>query len=491
MKRVVLAAVLLSGCMVGPDYHRPVLAVPTGYKEAAGWVPARPADAAPRGPWWTLYGDDDLNRLEPLVAVSNPTLASDYAAYEQATEIVQEERGALFPTLGLTGSATRAGNGGGDRLGAVSDAAGATGTAGFSSGPSNSGSFEGSADWTPDIWGKIRRQVQENVANAQLNAADLANATLSAQATLASDYIQLRGQDALAALLQQTVTAYQNSLRITQNQADAGVASPADVITARTQLEGAQASLINAGEERAQFEHAIAVLAGDAPAELSLPPGPLPAAVPAIPPGVPSTLLQRRPDIAAAERTMAAENAAIGVAVGAYYPDLTLSALGGYSADPIGGLFSVTNALWSLGTNATETLFEGGTRSAAVRAAEFGYDQSLGNYRQTVLTAFQQVEDELSNLRILAQQAVVEAAAVQDAARAAQIALNEYQAGTENYTTVVTAQVILLNDQETALSVQENRLLASVALIQALGGGFDERQLPSADALQAKLPFAP
>ena len=520
MKRVALALpVLLAGCMVGPDYHRPKLAVTLapGYKEAAGWIKASPADAAPKGDWWTLYNDPDLNRLEPLVSVSNQTLAADYAAYEQATEIVQEERGALFPTLGLTGSATREGNGGGSSGGfgistggavAGTTAAGTTTTTGTTgtgttsggnnvittssgNGPRTSGSFEGSADWTPDIWGKIRRQVQADVNAAQVSAADLANARLSAQATLASDYIALRAADTDIALLRQTVTAYQESLRITQNQANAGVTAPGDVFTANTQLAGAQAQLIGAAETRAQDEHAIAVLTGHAPSDLALPPGQLPATVPAIPVGVPSTLLQRRPDIAAAERTMSEQNAEIGVAVGAYYPDLSLSALGGYSADPIGGLFSVSNALWSLGANLSGTLFEGGTRSASVQAAEYGYDEAVANYRETVLTAFQQVEDELSNLRILADQAQAEIAAVRDAAQSVQIALNEYQAGTQAYTTVVTAQVTLLSDQQTLLTVEEDRLLASVALIQALGGGFEAAQLPSADALQATLPFAP
>jgi NodT family efflux transporter outer membrane factor (OMF) lipoprotein len=435
-----------------------------------------------------LYNDADLNRLEPLVAVNNQTLAADYAAYQQSTEIVQEIRGSLFPTLGLTGSATRNGSGGSG----ISQSSGSGGsTVTIHNGPRNSGTFEGSADWTPDIWGKIRRQVEGDVDAAQVSAADLANATLSAQAALASDYVDLRASDAQINLLQQTVVAYQHSLQITENQANAGVASPLDVITARTQLEGAQAQLINAGVARAQYEHAIAVLVGHAPEELSIPAGRQISVIPAVPVGVPSTLLQRRPDIAAAERAMAEANAQIGIAVGAYYPDLSLSALGGYSADPIGGLFSVSNALWSLGTNASATLFEGGTRSATVQAAIFGYDESIATYRGTVLAAFQQVEDELSGLTILAQQQAVEQAAVDDAARAVQIALNEYQAGTQAYTTVVTAQVTLLSDQETLLAVQQDRLLASISLIQALGGGFDESQLPSAAALQEKLPFAP
>jgi len=469
---VVIANAGLAGCLVGPDYHRPAAIVPVAYKEAPGWTEAAPADGIPKGDWWTLYGDPDLNRLEPLVAVSNQTLAADYAAYQQALEIVAETQGGLYPTVGLTGSATRAAQGNGGS-GHVSTNAGSGGYTISSGGARTSGTFEGSVDWTPDIWGKIRREVEGDIAAAEVSQADLANATLSAQATLASDYVDLRAADSQITLLQQTVTAYQRSLQITQNQFNAGVAAPSDVLTARTQLEGAQAQLISAGEARAQYEHAIAVLAGHAPVDLTIPPGALMTNIPVVPAGLPATLLQRRPDIAAAERTMAEENAQIGVADAAFYPDISLSALGGYSADPITGLFSVSNALWSLGTDASETLFEGGTRTATVKAAEFGYDESVATYRQTVLSAFQDVEDDLSNLRILAEQAQSLQAAVTDASRAVQIALNEYEAGTQAYTTVVTAQATLLADQESALTVQQNRLLASISLIQDLGGGYE------------------
>lgn len=465
----------LSGCMVGPDYHRPQLAMPASYQAAAGWVRATPADGAPKGNWWQAFGDPQLNRLEPQVAVRNATLLADYDAYRQSLEIVQEARGGLFPSLGLTGSATRAKQGAG----------------GLGTGPRTSGTFEGSASWTPDIWGKIRRQVQGDVAAAQISAADLANATLSAQAALAADYVDLRAAGAATALYQATVAADTRSLQIAQNQAAAGVAAPSDVITARAQLDAAQAQLINAGVARAQYEHAIAVLAGQTPESFSLPAAPQITMVPVAPPGVPSTLLQRRPDIAAAERAMAEANAKIGIAEGAYYPDLSLSALGGYAADPIGGLFSVSNSLWSLGASVSSTLFAGGTRSASVRAAEFAYDQSVQTYRQTVLSALQGVENDLSGLRILAAQAQVEARAVADAQSALRIALNQYQAGTVNYTTVVSAQVILLGDQQAALAVQQNRLLASVALFQDLGGGFQASALPGAGAIQARLPFAP
>jgi NodT family efflux transporter outer membrane factor (OMF) lipoprotein len=476
-----LGLTMLSGCMVGPTYQKPAFPAPPAYKEAPGWTAAQPMDGVPKGAWWTIYGDPILNQLEPQVTLSNQTLAADYFAYQSALQITRESQGQLYPTIGLTGSATRAGDGGGGRSGGSSIIS--TGTTGSvlaaGSGPRTSGTFEGSVDWTPDIWGKIRRQVESDQAAAQVSAADLANATLSDQALLATDYVDLRGADSEITLLQQTVAAYQKSLQITENQFNAGTVAPLDVITARTQLEGAQAQLISAGEARAQYEHAIAVLAGEAPANLSLAPGRLMAAVPNIPAGIPATLLQRRPDIAAAERTMAEENALIGVAIGAYYPDISLSALGGYSADPIGGLFSVSNALWSLGANASATLFEGGTRDATVEAAKFTYLESIANYRQTVLTAFQQVEDQLSNLRILADQAQTEQEAVTDAAQAVQIALNEYQAGTQAYTTVVTAQATLFSDRQTALTVQQDRLAASIALVEALGGGWQSGDSPS------------
>ncbi len=447
-----LALLLLSSCMVGPNYMKPALPVVPAYKEAKGWIPATPADGVPKGAWWAMYNDPVLDALEAKVAVNNPTLAADYDSYEEAQQVVREVQGGLFPTLGLTGSATRAGS--------------------HVSGPSTSGSVEGSADWTPDIWGKIRRQVQGDQAAAAVSAADLANATLDDQATLAEDYVDLRASDAAIVLYQQTVAADAESLRITQNQVNAGVDTPLDEVTAQAQLDAAEADLTNAGEARAQYEHAIAVLAGHAPAELSIPPGPQIKVAPVIPPGVPSQLLERRPDIAAAERGMAEANAQIGVAVGAFYPDISLSALGGYSGDPVTSLFKASNALWSLGANASQTVFDGGTRSATVQAAQYGYDASVQTYRATVLTAFQQVEDQLVALRVLAKQAQEEQAAVAAAGQEVQIALNEYQAGTVAYTTVVSAQLTLLGDQQAVLAVQQNRLLASISLVEALGGGY-------------------
>ena len=339
------------------------------------------------------------------------------------------------------------------------------------------------------MWGRIRRQVESNVAAAQVNAADLANAALSAQAALATDYFELRNQDSLAQLLRDTVKAYADALRITRNQYNAGTAPLANVAAAETQLDSAQALLINIGVLRGQYEHAIAVLTGVAPSEFSLPPGALAAAVPIPPATVPSTLLERRPDVAAAERAMQEENALIGVQVAAYYPDVSLSALYGYSGNPIGSLIQAANRVWSLGVAATETVFEGGLRNANVAIARAAYDAQVAIYRQTVLTAFQQVEDELVALRVFQQQAVAEEIAVKAAQLSARLALNQYLAGTVPYTAVITEQTALLANQETALSVQESRLVASVALVQALGGGFTTSSLPSSGSLQQGLPF--
>jgi NodT family efflux transporter outer membrane factor (OMF) lipoprotein len=465
----------LSACAVGPNYHKPVLAVPASYKTDPGWVKAAPHDGAPKGAWWRDFDDPVLDGLEAEVSVNNASLAADYAAYEQAVALAREARGGLLPQIGVSASATRA----------------AQTVRGVSAGPASAGTFEGSASWTPDIWGKIRRQVEESTAAAQISAADLANARLSAQAALADDYIELRAADEEIALYEQTVAAYEQSLRIVQNQYKAGTVPQADVLSAQVQLDGARAALINLGAARAAYEHAIAVLAGHAPEEVVIAPGKLMDKVPLAPASVPSDLLERRPDIAAAERAMAAQNAAIGVAVGAYYPDISLSALAGYSADPIGGLFSASNTLWSLGVSATDTLFAGGQTHYAVQAAQYGYAAAVQTYRQTVLSAFQGVETDLSDLQVYGDEAPVQARTVADATRAAQIAQNEYLAGTVDYTTVVTAEVTLLGDEQNAITLKTNRLLAAVALYQDLGGGFAASDLPGAGKILAGLSGAP
>jgi NodT family efflux transporter outer membrane factor (OMF) lipoprotein len=390
--------------------------------------------------------------------------------------------------LGLTAGATRSSGGSGSSLGT------STATSSVSGGSvgrtRNNFSVEGSASWDLDVWGRIRRQVESNVAEAQASAADVASARLSAQGSLATYYFQLRGEDSLQILLDQTVKAYERSLQITQNQYGAGTAARSDVVAAQALLESTRSSAIAVAELRSQYEHAIAVLTGHAPSELTIAPGALTDRVPIVPPGLPSTLLQRRPDVAAAERTMQQENALIGVAVAAYYPDISLSALYGYSGDPLRSLISVANRVWSLGASASETLFDGGARSSAVRAAQATYDQSVATYRQTVLTAFQQVEDELVALRVLEQQAVVQDRAVDDIRKAVVIALNQYRAGTVAYTTVITEQEQALTNEQTALTIRQNRMVASVALIQALGGGWDAAALPEAGSLHTN-PLVP
>jgi NodT family efflux transporter outer membrane factor (OMF) lipoprotein len=475
-----VVAALCAGCAVGPNYHRPTAPVPQRFKEADGWKPAQPSEAASGTTWWSVYDDATLDGLEKQIDVSNQTLKASEAAWRQAIALVSQTRAGLFPTIGVTGTATRSGGPGASRAAAAAAAAaaGTTGvTAPATSGPTNQFELAGTASWDIDIWGKIRRTLEANEASAQMSEADLAAARLSAQATLASDYIQLRVADEQKQLLDETVEAYKRSLLITQNQYNVGVAAKTDVITAETQLEGAQSQRIAVGVTRATLEHAIAVLVGKPPADFSLPAATLGTAVPVAPTGVASTLLERRPDVAAAERSMAAANAQIGVAVAAYYPDLTLSGSYGFASDVVAGLIRAPNNLWSAGASASDALLDFGARSAQVRQARAAYDMAVANYRQTVLTAFQQVEDELATLRILEQQYQVQDTATKSANLAAQLTLNQYKAGIVAYTSVVTAQATALTDAQTLLTIRQNRLTASVALIQALGGGWDADSL--------------
>ncbi|PRZ53325.1 NodT family efflux transporter outer membrane factor (OMF) lipoprotein [Paraburkholderia fungorum] len=457
---VATLALLASACTVGPDYHRPPVNVAATYSELPGWTQAEPSAEKPKGDWWTAFNDPLMDQLEPLVSVSNQTVRADYANYQEALAEVRLARASLFPTIGVTGSGTKARS----SVGNVARVA-------------NSGSLEGNVSWAPDLWGQVRRTIEENAATAQASEATLANATLSEQVALATAIIELRTSDANIDLLQKTVAAYQHYLDVVSDQDKAGTIAPSDLITARTQLETAQSSLIALGVARAQYAHAIAVLVGKNPEELSITHSTTMPTLPGVPVGVPSTLLERRPDIAAAERRMAAQNAAIGVAVSAYYPEISLSGLAGFTQSPLSGLFKVANYVWSLGGSATETLFDGGLRSADVDAAKAAYDSAVATYRGAVLTAFQNVEDDLSGLRILAEQSVVLDTAVKDATRGAEIAFNEYQAGTVDYTTVATAQATQLSTQQTALNVQETRLLDTASLFGDLGGGWSADQL--------------
>ncbi|WP_244196125.1 efflux transporter outer membrane subunit [Paraburkholderia susongensis] len=458
-----MLALLNAGCMVGPDYHRPQVRVPATFSELAGWTEAEPNASGPKGTWWTAFNDPLINELEPLVAVSNQTVRADYANYQQALAEVRAAHASLFPTISATGSATR------ERA--------SSGTLSNAANIANAGSLEGDVSWAPDIWGQVRRTVEENAATAQSTEATLAYATLSEQVALATAIIELRTSDANIDLLQQTVVAYQHFLDVVTEQDKAGTIAPSDVITARTQLNTAKSDLIALGVARAQYAHAIAVLVGKNPEELSVTHSTAMPVLPSMPVGVPSTLLERRPDIAAAERKMAAQNAAIGVEVSAYYPQISLSGAAGFTQSPLSGLLKVANYVWSLGGSATQTLFDGGLRSADVDAAKAAYDSAVASYRGTVLTAFQNVEDDLSGLRILAEQADVLETAVRDADRGAEIAFNEYLAGTVDYTTVATAQATALSTRQTALSVQESRLLDAASLFGDLGGGWSADEL--------------
>jgi len=468
---LVLAAGLvgLAACEVGPDYHRPSVEIPAGYKEATYqngilWKPGEPREAGSGGIWWQAFNDPTLDALVRQIDISNQNLKAAEAAYRAAHALVAEARAGYYPTVGVSASAQRS--------------RASSGSSGFGGRTINEYDLSASVSWIPDIWGKVRRTVENSAATAQASAADLASARLSAQGELATDYFQLRIADQQRRLLDATAEAFSRSLEITRNQYNVGTAAKSDVMQAIEQLESTRALAINVGVLRSQLEHAIAVLIGKPPAEFSLPPEPLTIRLPAIPAGMPSDLLQRRPDIAAAERQMAAANARIGIAIGNYYPDLTLSASYGLFGTALGGLISASNAVWAVGPSVTETIFEGGLRAAEVENARATYEQEIATYRQTVLTGFQQVEDELAALDILARQAEVQDAALRASQQAVQLLLNQYRAGTVAYTSVVTAQATSLTDAQTALSLLQGRVLASVTLIEALGGGWDAGELP-------------
>lgn len=482
-----LAAALaaLAGCTVGPDYARPDAPVPAAYKEAwkpgpmeKGWAPARPADAVDRGAWWSIYRDPVLDRLERQIDISNQNLKAAEAAFREAEASVAAARAQFFPTAALNGSATRTRSSGNSAP-----------TAGFGGGISNRFLTQTTASWVPDLWGSVRRLVEGNVASAQASAATLANVRLSAQGTLATAYVELRVADELARLLTAEAKAFTQALKITQSQYRGGTTDQSAVDQAQAQLDATRAQLIAVGVTRAQLEHSIAVLIGKPPAELTIAPTDAVLDVPLIPAQMPSALLQRRPDIAAAERDMQAANAQIGVAVAAFYPTVTLSADYGVSAEMLRRLFTTASRIWSLGSTAAETVFDGGARNAQVAHDEAAYDASIANYRQAVLTAFQQVEDELAAERILADQAVAQDAAVK-AARSAEATINkQFLAGTQAYTAVIVAENTALADAETALNVRQSRLVASVALIEALGGGWDGSQIPSREQIENDVPL--
>ncbi|MCQ9155293.1 efflux transporter outer membrane subunit [Acidomonas methanolica] len=482
----------LSGCfMVGPDYHRPPAVISAKFKEAPkpppGWTVAQPqlADMS-KGKWWEIYHDPELNRLEEQVALNNQNLKEYEAQFRRAEALVDEARAALYPTL--TGSASFARN---SRGASSTSANGGTLVTYHTQVTENTWTTSPSASWEPDIWGKVRRQIQENVTSAQAAAATVANARLSYQAQLAIDYFELRYQDSLRKLYARNVAYYRRAYQIVENQYKAGVTDPATTLQQKYVLEAAEASETQAGVLRAQYEHAIAMLTGHAPADLSIPEGDLPATLPPTPNAVPSDLLQRRPDIAQAERNMESYNAEIGYEIAAFYPTITLSAQYGYSGDPVQTLIQAATRFWSLGASSSETLFAGGARTAAVRQARADYDNAVANYRQTVLAAVQGVEDQFSNLRILAQQYTQQNDAVASAQEAVRVASNEYLAGTQVYTTVITAQQSALQYEVTALQIREQLAVDHVTLIENLGGGWNVSSLPTKASLQTNNPLLP
>jgi NodT family efflux transporter outer membrane factor (OMF) lipoprotein len=480
-------AALAAGCAVGPTYHRPALATPAAFKEAPDWKQASPADAGPHGAWWEAFHDPVLSGLEAQVAAANFTLQEDAAAYEEAREIARADRGTFFPSLDAAGSAERSRAPSGRAL-----ASGASTVISPANSITNSFSASLQASWEPDFWGRIRQQVRADVAAAQASGADLASARLSIQSELAQDYISLRVADQRQQLLNDAADAYARTLEISRNKYAVGVSAHSDVLSAEAQLDATRASALDAGVQRAQLEHAIAVLVGKAPADFALDRrAALDLPVPDVPGILPSELLERRPDIAGAERRVAEANAKVGVQWTGYFPSISLTGQGGYSGSVWRHLFDYPNRFWSLGANATETLLDWGQRRAELKEAEAAYDSSVAAYRGAVLTGFQQVEDNLAALRILQQESAVQETAVSEAAQATAIASNEYRAGTADYTTVATAEVSELNDREQALATHANRLDAGVALIVALGGGWQAGDLPERGQVMARGSQAP
>jgi NodT family efflux transporter outer membrane factor (OMF) lipoprotein len=464
-----ILATAAGGCAVGPDYRRPDVEKVEAYKELGDWQPSNPADGIDRGAWWNLFADPELDQLERQVDISNQNVRAAVAAYDQARALVRESRSSFWPTVGATGSRQRTNE--------VVTTPGST-TRGATSVTSTTDTAGLNASWDIDVWGQLRRTFENSKSSAQASAAALAAARLSAQATLASDYFQLRAQDQLQRLLDDTVHAQQQSLKITESRYHYGVAAKADVVSAQAQLLSSQSQQVNARVQRAVLEHAIAVLVGRQPGNFSIAPAALRTDVPTVPPGVPSTLLERRPDIAQAERKMAAANAEIGVAVSSYFPSLTLAAALSYQGNTISHLITTPNRVWSFGPELALSVFDGGLRRAQVAQARGAYEASVATYRQTVLAAFQQVEDEVSTLRILQDQAAVEVDAVRAAREAEALTLDQYKAGTVPYSSVIAAQTTTLSSEQTALTVLSDRLQASVNLISALGGGWTTRDLP-------------
>jgi len=475
----VLATAVLpfAACTVGPNYHRPPVETPPSYKEVGTWKTAEPSDQKLPRKWWEIFQDSRLNELEDQIAVSNQNLKAAYAQYQQARAVLRYYRADYYPTVTANPSATR--------------------TRYSNNRPPTSPTFDGvtfndfvlpvEGSYEADIWGRVRRTVESSRAQAQASAADLAFVNLNMHANLAFDYFAARSLDAEEKLLLDTVSQYENALKLNEDLYQGGLASDVEVEQARTQLETTRAQAIDVGVARAQYEHAVAVLVGKPPAEFTLPPLPLTAPPPLIPAGVPSELLERRPDIAAAERSMASANAQIGVAKAAYYPLVNLSASGGFESGVITTLLQGPSALWSVGGSAVQILYDGGRRRAVTDQAIQGYNYSVASYRQTVLTGFQQVEDNLAALRILEREASVQNAAVQAAQQSLELSNIRYTGGVTSYLEVTVAQSAALSDEVTAVNILGRRMTNTVLLIQALGGGWDSSELPQRPECCGKL----
>jgi NodT family efflux transporter outer membrane factor (OMF) lipoprotein len=488
------AIALLGGCTVGPKYHTPSAPTPTAYRELTpanfpttdGWKVAQPKDDELRGKWWEIYNDPQLNALEDQIDISNQSIAAAAASFFSARAMVKEARSQYFPTLSTSPSISQIRQSASLRTFSTGSGGGGTGSSANLSFTEYNLPFD--ASWQPDLFGKIRNSVRSQVYGAQASAADLENTRLTVQSELAIDYFSLRSQDALQELLDSTVIYYQESLKLTQALYETGIDSDEAVAQAETQLETTQAQATGVGLTRAQFEHAIAVLVGKPASDFSIPIEPLKAKPPAIPFGLPSQLLERRPDIAASERLMAQANAQIGIATAAYYPTVTLSAMLGLESTSVSTWFTWPSRFWSVGPALAQTLFDAGLRHATVQQFRGAYDQTVANYRLAVLTGFQQVEDNLAALRILSLEIQQQDTAVRSAERNLKVATDRYKLGIDPYLNVITAQTLLLGAKETAVGLRNQQITASVQLIEALGGGWGKSQLPSGQQLMAKLP---
>ena len=481
--------------MVGPKYHPPAPPAPaavykespTQFKETEGWTVAQPADAKLRGKWWEIFNDPELNALEEQLDINNQNIKQYFENFMEARAIVREARSQYFPTLSAAPSVTHSRASANSEHGAHAKRAG-TGTDFATQLQSTLYSLPLEASWEPDLWGKVRNTVRQAQYAAQVSAADLENERLTEQASLAEYFFEIRGQDQLQKIYNDTVEADQKAYELTRALYEAGIDDQISVVEAETTLQSAQAGATNVGIARAQYEHAIAVLIGKAASNFSIPVKPMTVAPPPIPVGVPSELLERRPDVAAAERTMAEANAAIGIAYAAYYPNLTLSAEGGFESSSFSHWLSWPSRFWSVGASIPETIFDAGLRRATVQQYVATYNADLASYRQTVLTAFQQVEDGLAEVRILSKEIQQEQQAVNSAQTYLKLEQARYETGVDPYVDVLIAQTTVLADQQTLNTLQVQQMTSAVALVEALGGGWDRSQLPSPQQVTQKPP---